>query len=67
MTAGKASKATILVDEKYNVWLGNLTDANLQLHAGELLGFGAGSFKELVVSDTPACNSFSQKSNFEKF
>ena len=51
MTPGRVGKASILVDEQYNVWLGNLTDVSLALHAGELFGFGTGQFKELVVGD----------------
>lgn len=45
--AGK--KPSIAIDETFGIWLGNLTDADITVQAGELFGFGRGSYEQKEV------------------
>ncbi|CAK9078225.1 unnamed protein product [Durusdinium trenchii] len=47
--AGK--KPSIAIDETFGIWLGNLTDADITVQAGELFGFGRGSYEQKEVRD----------------
>lgn len=44
------SRPAIAISNDFSVWLGNTSDADLMVHAGELFGFGLGNFKAEVVS-----------------
>ncbi|CAK9036023.1 unnamed protein product [Durusdinium trenchii] len=46
---GSGKKPAITVDENYHIWLGNLTDADVTLEAGELFGFGRGAYEQKEV------------------
>jgi len=48
-TVPKAGKLAVMITEKYEMWVGNLTDSELQMGPSELCGFGTGSYKELIV------------------
>ena len=45
-----------MVSDKYEVWLGNLGTAVLDLEPGELFGFGTGSYETSVVGGLAANN-----------
>lgn len=38
-----------MIDENFAVWVGNLTDATLNLEPGELFGFGRGTWEAKQV------------------
>ncbi|CAE7608143.1 cofG [Symbiodinium sp. CCMP2592] len=48
-TVPKAGKLAVMITEKYEMWVGNLTDSELQTGPCELCGFGTGSYKEMIV------------------
>ena len=56
LTAPRAGKPSIMVSDKYEVWLGNLGTAVLDLEPGELFGFGTGSYETSVVGGLAANN-----------
>lgn len=43
-------KPAIAIGDDWSLWLGNLTDAQMELKAGELFGFNKGVFEEKIVS-----------------
>ncbi len=45
-----SKKPAIIIDDQYQLWIGNLTDSHLDLQPGELFGFGRGSFTQKIVS-----------------
>lgn len=47
---GKAGKPSICITSSFQVWLGNLTDADANFDPQELFGFGLGQYEERPVS-----------------
>ena len=47
---GKSGKPSIAITKSFDLYMGNLTDANMWVTPGEMFGFGTGSFKEKIVS-----------------
>ena len=49
MVPGKAGKPAIVVDDSFQLWLGNMNDEELYIPPGELFGFSTGQFVQAVV------------------
>ena len=49
MVQGKATKPAIIIDSHYQVWLGNVNDTELEVTAGDLFGFGTGTYGEQAL------------------
>lgn len=43
-------KPAIAIGDDWSLWVGNLTDTQLDIKAGELFGFNKGIFEEKIVS-----------------
>ena len=46
---GRSGKPTLAIDKSFQVWLLNPTNEPMQVSAGELFGFGTGSYSNTVV------------------
>ena len=51
---GKAQKPTVVIASNLNVYIGNLTNEDAQYEAGELFGFGVGTYEDKEVRGLPA-------------
>lgn len=56
MTVSKGGKPAVVLCEDYAMWLMNPTDAAMQVNAGEICGFGTGSFDEAIIGISLALN-----------
>ena len=43
-------KPAVVISDDYSLWIGNTSDASLTVSAGELFGFGRGSYEQKAVS-----------------
>lgn len=50
-------KPAIVICDSFAVWLGNTTDADMTLEAGELFGFGRGTYEHKVVGNPLSCHT----------
>lgn len=57
-SAAVGKRPSIIISDTYEVWIGNTTDAALNLTCGELFGFGTGLFEPKAVSALPSCSQF---------
>jgi len=49
VTAAKHGKPVVALMRDYSLWLLNPTEAEMEVRASELCGFGTGSYEETVV------------------
>ena len=48
-TQCKNGKPAVVLGKDYTLWLFNMTDSEMEVTAGELAGFGPGTFENLLV------------------
>jgi len=44
----KNGKPAIVITDGFDIWLGNTSDQNMRVAAGEFFGFGTGQFEEIT-------------------
>lgn len=54
----KNGKPAVVITDGLEIWLGNTSDQNLRVAAGELFGFGTGQFEEVTKSGCLIDGSF---------